>query len=136
MFCKESLGKSKFRAFLKRVGPLILSLESIDYFGTSEHFSGRKKKKKNLIISKTSIVSVVNFHNCMQMSLLAMFEMTHHHSVLITFFISGNDVISLESRPLNFCVIIQAYSLRLQMHFQLLLTHVLNQFRNKLLNMI
>ena len=41
-----------------------------------------KKKKKNLIISKTSIVSVVNFHNCMQMSLLAMFEMTHHHSVL------------------------------------------------------
>ena len=102
----------------------------------SEHFSGRKKKKKNLIISKTSIVSVVNFHNCMQMSLLAMFEMTHYHSVLITFFISGNDVISLESRPLNFCVIIQAYSLRLQMHFRLLLTHVLNQFRNKLLNMI
>ena len=82
-----------------------------------------KKKKKNLIISKTSIVSVVNFHNCMQMSLLAMFEMTHHHSVL-------------ESRPLNFCVIIQAYSLRLQMRFQLLSTHVLNQFRNKLLNMI
>ena len=45
----------------------------------SEHFSGRKKKKKNLIISKTSIMSVVNFHNCMQMSLLAMFEMKHHH---------------------------------------------------------
>ena len=113
MFCKESLGKIKFKAFPEQVSPRIVSLESIDYFGTSEHFSGRKKKKKNLIISKTSIVSVVNFHNCMQMSLLAMhmFEMTHHHSVLITFFISGNDVISLESRPLNFCVIIQAYSL-------------------------
>ena len=134
MFCKESLGKIKFRAFPEQVSPRIVSLESIDYFGTSEHFSGRKKKKKNLIISKTSIVSVVNFHNCMQMSLLAMFEMTHH--VLITFFISGNDVISLEWRPLNFCVIIQAYSLRLQMCFQLLLTHVLNQFRNKLLNVI
>ena len=134
MFCKESLGKIKFRAFPEQVSPRIVSLESIDYFGTSEHFSGRKKKKKNLIISKTSIVSVVNFHNCMQMSLLAMFEMTHH--VLITFFISGNDVISLEWRPLNFCVIIQAYSLRLQMCFQLLLTHVLNQFRNKLLNII
>ena len=134
MFCKESLGKIKFRAFPEQVSPQIVSLESIDYFGTSEHFSGRKKKKKNLIISKTSIVSVVNFHNCMQMSLLAMFEMTHH--VLITFFISGNDVISLEWRPLNFCVIIQAYSLRLQMCFRLLLTHVLNQFRNKLLNII
>ena len=136
MFCKESLGKIKFKAFPEQVSPRIVSLESIDYFGTSEHFIGRKKKKKNLIISKTSIVSVVNFHNCMQMSLLAMFEMTHHHSILITFFISGNDVISLESRPLNFCVIIQAYSLRLQMRFWLLLTHVLNQFRNKLLNMI
>ena len=134
MFCKESLGKIKFRAFPEQVSPRIVSLESIDYFGTSEHFSGRKKKKKNLIISKTSIVSVVNFHNCMQMSVLAMFEMTHH--VLITFFISGNDVISLDSRPLNFCVIIQAYSLRLQMCFRLLLTHVLNQFRNKLLKII
>ena len=134
MFCKESLGKIKFRAFPEQFSPQIVSLESIDYFGTSEHFSGRKKKKKNLIISKTSIVSVVNFQNCMQMSLLAMFEMTHH--VLITFFISGNDVISLESWPLNFCVIIQAYSLRLQMCFRLLLTHVLNQFRNKLLNII
>ena len=134
MFCTESLGKIKFRAFPEHVSPRIVSLESIDYFGTSEHFSGPKKKKKNLIISKTSIVSVVNFHNCMQMSVLAMFEMTHH--VLITFFISGNDVISLDSRPLNFCVIIQAYSLRLQMCFRLLLTHVLNQFRNKLLKII
>ena len=79
MFCKESLGKIKFRAFPEQVSPRNVSLESIDYFGTSEHFSGRKKKKKNLIISKTSIVSVVNFHNCMQMSLLAMFEMKHHH---------------------------------------------------------
>ena len=38
MFCKESLGKIKFRAFLKRVGPGILSLESVDYFGTSEDY--------------------------------------------------------------------------------------------------
>ena len=63
MFWKESLGKIKFRAFPEHVSPRNVSLESIDYFGTSEHFSGRKKKKKNLIISKTSIVSVVNFHN-------------------------------------------------------------------------
>ena len=32
---------------LKKVGPQILSLESIDYFGTSEHYSGRKKKNLN-----------------------------------------------------------------------------------------
>ena len=38
MFCKESLGKIRFRAFLKRVGPEILSLESVDYFGTSEDY--------------------------------------------------------------------------------------------------
>ena len=49
MFCKESLGKIKFRAFPKRVGPRILSLESVDYFGTSEHYRVvQKKKKKNL----------------------------------------------------------------------------------------
>ena len=29
--------KLKFRAFPKRVGPRILSLESVDYFGASEH---------------------------------------------------------------------------------------------------
>ena len=49
MFCKESLGKIKFRAFPKRVGPRILSLESVDYFGTSEHYRvvGKKKKKES-----------------------------------------------------------------------------------------
>ena len=31
----------RFRAFPERVGPRILSLESVDYFGISEHFSGR-----------------------------------------------------------------------------------------------
>ena len=40
-----------YRAFPERVGPRILSLESVDYFGTTDHFSGRKKK---LLISKTS----------------------------------------------------------------------------------
>ena len=36
-----------YRAFPERVGPRILSLESVDYFGTTDHFSGRKKKKEN-----------------------------------------------------------------------------------------
>ena len=44
MFCKESLGKIKFRAFPKRVGPWILSLESVSYFGTSEHYLVVKKE--------------------------------------------------------------------------------------------
>ena len=34
---QRKLRKIKFRAFPKRVGPRILSLESIDYFGTSQH---------------------------------------------------------------------------------------------------
>ena len=37
-FCEESLGKIKFSAFPKRVGPRILSLQSVDYFGTSEPY--------------------------------------------------------------------------------------------------
>ena len=34
----------RFRVFPEGAGPRILSLESVDYFGTTEHFSGRKKK--------------------------------------------------------------------------------------------
>ena len=34
----------RFKTFPERVGPQILSLESVDYFGTTEHFSGQKKK--------------------------------------------------------------------------------------------
>ena len=41
-----------YRAFPERVGPRILSLESVDYFGTTDYFSGRKKRI--MIISKTS----------------------------------------------------------------------------------
>ena len=38
MFCEEILGKMKFRAFPKHVDPRILSLESVDDFGTSKHY--------------------------------------------------------------------------------------------------
>ena len=38
MFGEESLGKIKFKAIPKRVGSRILSLESVDYFGTSDHY--------------------------------------------------------------------------------------------------
>ena len=51
----------RFRAFAERVGPRILSLESVDYFGTSEHFSGRKKKPRRMLISKTSIDGEANW---------------------------------------------------------------------------
>ena len=46
-FCEESLRKIKFRAFPKRVGPRILSLETADYFGTSEN-NWVVEKNKNL----------------------------------------------------------------------------------------
>ena len=67
MFCEESLGKIKFRAFPKRVGPRILSLQSVDYF---EQVNTTKwSKKRRILISKTAMVGVVNFH-CMQMGLV------------------------------------------------------------------
>ena len=47
MFCEKSLGKIKFRALPKRVGPQILSLESVDYFGTRKHYWVVEKEKKN-----------------------------------------------------------------------------------------
>ena len=59
----------RFRTFPERVGPRILSLESVDYFETSEQKSVVKKQGR-ILISKTSMANcsgVVNFH-CMQMS--------------------------------------------------------------------
>ena len=56
MFCEESLGKYKFRAFPKRVGPRILSHESYDYFGTGEHKTEWSKKEIRILISKTAMV--------------------------------------------------------------------------------
>ena len=45
MFCVEFFGTGRSTN---------LSLERVDYFGTSEYFSGRKNKK--LFVSKTSMV--------------------------------------------------------------------------------
>ena len=42
-----------YRAFPEGVGPRILWLESVDYFGTADHLSGRKKKRI-ILMSKTS----------------------------------------------------------------------------------
>ena len=71
MFCEESLGKIKFRAFPKRVGPRILLLQSVDYFGASENYG----------VDDSAMIEI----RC---------HVNH-------FFDSGNYVISLESRPLN-----------------------------------
>ena len=65
------------QAFLEWVCPWILWLESVDYLGTSKHFSGQGKKNHNQQWLKWS--GVVNF-NCMQMSLMKSMQ-----------FILGND---------------------------------------------
>ena len=65
MFCEESLGKIKFRAFPKRVGPRILWLESVDYFGTSKHYTEWSEKKIRILISKTAMIG------CCKLSLYA-----------------------------------------------------------------
>ena len=45
-FAKKAYESLKqFRAFPEWVDPRILSLERFDKFGTSEHFSGRKRRK-------------------------------------------------------------------------------------------
>ena len=57
-----------------RVGPRILSLESVDYFGTSDYVSGRKKNNLNEqnFDGGANWSGVVNFHSvhCVQMSLV------------------------------------------------------------------
>ena len=66
MFCEESLGKIKFRAFLKCVGPHILSLESIDYFQLeqdSEHYWVVGKKLR-VLISKVVMVGCCKLSLC------------------------------------------------------------------------
>ena len=101
MFCEESLGKIKFRAFPKRVGPRILSLESVDYLGTSEHYWVVEKKKKiRILISKAALVG------CCKLSLYANASCDEHAvyfrrwlkwlAMWITFLIFGNAVISLD----------------------------------------
>ena len=58
MFCEESLGKIKFKAFPKRVGPRILSLERVDYFGTSEHYWVVEKKESLLAELRWSVLQM------------------------------------------------------------------------------
>ena len=82
-FCEESLGKIKFRAFPKRVGPRILSLESVDYFGTSEHYWVVENKKRRILISKIAMVGCCNFTVCKWVlwwacDLFSAIEMTCH----------------------------------------------------------
>ena len=63
MFCEGSLEYIKFRAFQEQVSPRILSLESVGYLGTNEHYSGRKNRR--ILISKTAMVG------CCKLSLYA-----------------------------------------------------------------
>ena len=51
------------RTFRERIGPRILLLESVDYFGTSEYF------KENFDGEAIDWSGVVNFH-CVKMSLV------------------------------------------------------------------
>ena len=86
-------------SFPERVGPRILSLESVDYLGTSEYFSGREKEES--LRANLRWWGVGNFH-CMQMSLVMVMRFScydWHGKPYSSRFCS---VISLESRPLIF----------------------------------
>ena len=93
----------------------------------------KKKSEEESLLAKLWWWGKVNFH-CMLMilwwacsSFLATIEI---HQV----FVSGNDVISLESRPLNYHVIIHPYSLQSQMYFWSSLTRVLIKSIQKQIN--
>ena len=62
MFCEESLGKIKCRAFRKHVGPSLESLITMEQLNTV--LSGRKKKRR-ILLSKTVMVG------CCKLSLYA-----------------------------------------------------------------
>ena len=87
-----------------------------------------RQKKTRILISKTAMVGCYKLWlyanaSCDEHAIYcrsAMIEMTCH----VNHFLS-NDIISLESRPLNFRVFIQAYSLRPQTYLRSL-TRVLN----------
>ena len=59
MFCQESLGKIKLRAFPKRVGPRIRSLENVDYL-EQVNTSNWWKNKIWILINKTAMVGCCN----------------------------------------------------------------------------
>ena len=57
--CVGGKGNIKLSAFPKRVGPRILSLESVDYFGASEQYwVVEKKKKRRILISKIAMIQL------------------------------------------------------------------------------
>ena len=94
-----------------------------------------RKKEIRILITKIAMVG------CGKPSLYANESCDEHaiyfrrwskwSAMYIIFLISGSDVISLESRPLNFRVFIHAYSLLLERYLWSSLTRVLNQFSNK-----
>ena len=46
----------RFGAFPERVGSRTLSFESVDYFGTSEHFKKKKQKEESSMVRRTGRV--------------------------------------------------------------------------------
>ena len=109
--------------FSERVGPRILSLESVDYFTAG--VSGRRKKESlwaklqgNFDGEANWSVVVKTFILCKSVLWWAcdcLSRWLKWCPMFITFLLFNNDVISLETRPLNFVFYIR----------------LLNQFTNK-----
>ena len=92
------------RAFPERLGPRILSLESVDYFGTSEHFGGRKKEESLWAKLQRNFDGEANWSGVANESCdkHAVFfrQWLKWRVMFITFLLFGNDEISLKSRYL------------------------------------
>ena len=105
------------RAFPELVGPRILLLESVDYFGTCQYFSGRKRR---ILMSKTSIwgklVGSPKLPLYVNESCDAVYfrRWLKSRAMFITFLLSSNGVISFESRPLIFVLFMRNQSIQEQ----------------------
>ena len=90
------------RSFLEWVGPQTLSLITLQQANTSV-----VEKKEESSMVRLFWLGVVNFHH-IQMSIVFSMQFIFNwqwlkwRTMFITFLLSGNDVISLKSRPLIF----------------------------------
>ena len=88
LFCRERYVKD-IKLFRERDGPRILSLKSVDYFGTSEYFS------ENFDIEAINWSGVGNLESCDEHAVYFR-RWLKWRAMFITFLVSGNNVISLE----------------------------------------
>ena len=135
MFCQESLGKIKLRAFPKRVGPRILSLENVDYL-EQVNTSNWWKNKIWILINKTAMVGCCNlslYTNGLVMSMRFIFGDDWNDCYVNHFFDLWQwSLLFLSNRgPWIFVYLYTRIACDRRRYFRSSLKRILNPFRNK-----